>query len=404
MSKSAYFVLSLLAGFILESTLEVNPYILVVLMTLLFACFWHLQEQKASLEVQREHQELQVKVQSSSKDAHLKLKQLVTMVSSIPSPMMLLDQYGNIVLHNDLQSITVQPMAEEDINYLHNGYVYEVQEFIKDSYILEKSFERVIAIADIEYQALSVPVLSHGKFSGCLILFQDISKALEGEKVQKQFLADASHELKTPIAVIKGMVEILNRDDFDDPVTQRDFLKQMEQEINRLDIIVKDILILSKMSVAHPILDRRKVDLQEIIDSCIQSLRKSAQAQGVMIHTQNDLHELVFCDPMRMRQVISNLLSNAVKYGNHKDVHVHLYQAESYAVMEVKDQGSGLSEEQQAKIFDRFYRVDDDRSRKSGGSGLGLAIVKSIVDAHSGKIEILSEEGNGSVFKIYLKN
>ena len=95
---------------------------------------------------------------------------------------------------------------------------------------------------NIEYQAISVPVTAKGHYSGCLVLFQDISKTLEGEKMQKRFIADASHELKTPIAVLKGMIEILNREDFHDEETQKEFLKQMEVEIERLDILVKDLL------------------------------------------------------------------------------------------------------------------------------------------------------------------
>lgn len=406
MSKTAYLVLCLLAGFIIESLFQLNVYIVILLMTGLFAYFWHIQDQRAALVVQRENQELQVKVQSSSIDAHLKLKQLITMVSSIPSPLLLLDQFGKVVLHNSLEFIQDQTKQDEleEVTYLFNDYVKEVQEFIKDSYILEKSFERVITIHSIEFQALSVPVISHGKFSGCLILFQDISKALQGEKMQKQFLADASHELKTPIAVIKGMIEILNRDDFEDHDTQVDFLNQIQSEINRLDMIVKDILVISKMSASHPILDRSKVDMKELIDNCCQSLEKTAQEKELQIETSYDCDDMVFCDPMRMRQVIVNLLSNAIKYSEKGVVNISLRKDDAHIILEVRDHGCGLSNIQQEKIFDRFYRVNDDRARKSGGSGLGLAIVKSIVDAHNARIEVDSVENQGTTFRVFLKN
>ena len=405
MSKSAYAVLCLLAGFILESLFQINVYVLIVIIVCLFAFIWHMEDQKISLEIKREQQELQVQAQSTEKDAHLKLKQLITMVSSIPSPLMLLDEQGKIVLHNDLKMILVAPIInEQELTYLRNPFPYAIQEFIKDAYILEKNFSRIVEIEQVEYQSLSVPVLSHGRFSGCLILFQDISKALEGEKMQKRFLADASHELKTPIAIIKGMVEILNRDGFDDAVTQHDFLQQIEQEINRLDELVKDILILSKMSNGHPILDRHKIDMNDLIQGCIQSLQKSAQEKGLTLRYHSTCNDDVFCDQMKMRQVVTNLISNAIKYSDQGNIQIGLSQNDAQIILEVKDEGCGLSKEQQAKIFDRFYRVDDDRSRKSGGSGLGLAIVKSIVEAHGGKIEIDSEPKVGSTFRVFLKN
>lgn len=390
-------------GLILESIFQLNVYVLIVIMTLVFAYFWHIFEQKANYEIQKEHQELQVKVQSTSKDAHLKLKQLVTMVSSIPSPLFLLDQFGNIVLHNDVDKIIAYPFEGEE-TYLQNGYANSVKNFIKDAFILEKSLERRMEIAKVEFQAISVPVMSHGTFSGCLILMQDISKALQGEKMQKQFLADASHELKTPIAVIKGMLEILNREDFNDPQIEKDFLFQMEQETKRLEELVKDILTLSKMSSDKPVLDRKKMDMQELIEDVVQSMSKAAAAKGLEIFTTYRYHDMVFCDPLRMRQVITNLLSNAIKYSDKGRIDISLVQEDAFVVLRVADCGDGLDEEQLAHIFERFYRVKDDRSRNSGGSGLGLAIVKSIVEAHKGEIKVKSELGKGTTFQIYLKN
>lgn len=403
MSKTAYLVLCLLAGFILESLFQLNVYVLIIIMTVIFAYFWHIAEQAAAYEAQKEHQELQVKVQSTSKDAHLKLKQLTTMVSSIPSPLFLLDQFGVIVLHNDVERVTLSTYEGEE-TYLQNGYAPCVKEFIKDAFILEKHLERRMEISGIVYQVISVPVMSLGKFSGCLILMQDISKALEGERMQKQFLADASHELKTPIAVIKGMLEILNRDDFCDPQVEKDFLYQMEQETKRLEELVKDILTLSKLANDHPVLDRRKIDMREIIEAEVNSMRKAAEEKGLTIKTTYAYEEAVFCDPMRMRQVVTNLLSNAIKYSEQGTIDISLAKEDADVVFSITDCGCGLHEEQLAHIFERFYRVKDDRSRNSGGSGLGLAIVKSIVEAHKGQIKVFSEVGKGTTFQVYLKN
>lgn len=369
------------------------------------AFFWQLVDQKGKIEAARANKELQYQIQSTSKDAHLKSKQLITMLSSIPFPLLLVDQFGNIVMQNGpATKLRSDAIEIENPTYLKNAFLPKVQEFIKDSFILEKNFDRSFRIHDVDYQALSVPITTHGKFSGCLLLFQDITKALEGEKMQKRFIADASHELKTPISVMKGMVEILNRDDFDDAQTQKEFLSQMAIEVSRLDIIVKDMLVLSRLSVDQPLLDRSKVDMDAIIRGVQTSLQTSAEAKGLKLLVDSQYHQQVFCDPLRMSQVITNLVSNAIKYSEEGNITIRSYEQNTNFILEVEDQGCGLTSAQQEKIFDRFYRVNDDRARKSGGSGLGLAIVKSIVDAHGARIEIQSEVNKGTIFRMYLKN
>lgn len=404
MTKSSLIMSVLVVAMILESLFTINVYLLIILMCIAFWFVSSILDEQVEMQSQKESMQLQNQINYTSKDAYLKNKQLKTIATSIPYPMMLINQTGQIVLRNkQLESFSNLPLDEE-VTYLHNDFPRTVQEFIKDAYILEKELNEIIDVNMVEYQAISVPITTKSKFSGCFIMLQDISKALEGEKMQKRFIADASHELKTPIAVIKGMVEILNRDDFDDDITRIEFLHQIEEETNRLDVMVKDMLELSRMSVSHPILNRSKCDIIELLDNCIRPLKKSAEAKNLKISTEYIAKDKVFCDSIKMGQVFTNLLTNAIKYSDHGSIEVKTSCDDKYYTIQIKDQGHGLNSEQQEKIFDRFYRVNDDRSRKSGGSGLGLAIVKSIVDAHSGKIEINSIEGAGTTFLIKLKN
>lgn len=394
----------LLISALVEYFLDFNVYVMIILMTFGFGFLWLYLENNQKAMQMKENLELQEEIKSTAKDAHLKNKQLLAIVGSIPFPMLLMDQFGNIVMHNNLSEISLDMPFQDDMSYLNNNFVRTISEFIKDAFILEKPLDKIMKVNGIEYQGLSVPVTAKKKYSGCLILFQDISKTLEGEKIQKRFIADASHELKTPIAVIKGMVEILNREDFDDEVTRVEFMEQIEVEINRLDVLVKDLLQLSRLSMSNPILERKKVNLCDIVRKTIASLEKQAEKKGLSIVCDFQCQDEVFCDPGKMQQVILNLLSNAIKYSDTGTITLRTKNASPYYILEVEDQGAGLNEQQLSHIFERFYRVDDDRSRKSGGSGLGLPIVKGIIDAHGGKLEVHSTPGKGTTFSIKLKN
>lgn len=404
MNKYASIIIIFLIAMILESLFKINVYFMIFAMALAFGCMWHVIEKRKEYETRKESMQLQNQINSTSKDAYLKNKQLITVMGNLPFPIMLMDQNGNIVMHNQLMEELSSSPLNDEVNYLRNNFPYEIQEFIKDAFILEKKLDQMITLQGIEYGAMSIPVTTKQKFSGCLLMLQDISKTLEGEKMQRRFIADASHELKTPIAVIKGMLEILNRPDFDDQKTEKEFLMQMEKETQRLETLVKDMLELSRLSVSKPILDRRKCDVCALLNNTIESFYKIANDKGITFTTQFDSNEEVFCDPIKMTQVFTNIISNAIKYSDSGNIHIHTYQEDPYYVVTIKDEGHGLTKDQQEKIFDRFYRVDKDRSRKSGGLGLGLAIVKSIMDAHSGKIEITSEIDEGTMFFVKLKN
>lgn len=383
----------------IELALELDEVIVVLLMAAGVVVLWEYYDRKDELLARKENKELQEKIKSSAKDAHLKNKQLLTIVSSLPFPLLLLDQYGNIVMSNNIDEIS-QDEPFDNMTYLKNNLVYPVREFIKDSFIMERPMDTILRINNIEYQSISVPVTAKQHYRGCLLLFQDVSKTLEGEKMQKRFIADASHELKTPISIIKGMVEILNRDDFDDEATQTEFLHQIETEINRLDVLVKDLLQLSRLSLSNVIIKKEKNDMIAIIDKAVHSLQKRADEKGIRIVCDYQYKNLVSCDAMKMSQVMINLISNAIKYSDHGTITIETAKKNSFFIIRVHDEGQGIREEDIEKIFDRFYRVDDDRSRKNGGSGLGLPIVKSTVETHGGKIEVTSEPDKGSVFTV----
>lgn len=391
-----------LAAFLLELAFEFNTYLMIILLIAAFGYVWYTSEAQMSNQTKRENLELMNQVKVNSSDVHLKNKQLLTIVSSIPFPLLLLDEKGKIVIHN-VHAAQLRSCEDKiELDAMHNDFHPKLQEIIKDAYILEKRSEQIIQIDEVEYQTYIVPITSHGRFSGCLILLQDITKALSGEKMQKRFIADASHELKTPISVIKGMIEILNRDDFDDAETADDFHKQIDYEVNRLDRIVKDLIEISKLSIEKPILKRIRIDFHDLIIMTCKPLESLAENKNLQLVYDLQGDSNLFCDSQKMIQVINNLVINAIKYSDQGQILIKTYQDDDSYYFQVIDQGCGFEIDEEKKIFDRFYRVNESRSRLKGGSGLGLAIVKSIIDAHDGTIEVQSKRFVGSTFTVRL--
>lgn len=400
--KLSTLIILLIGTMALVALFDLSVYLVILLLIVAFAIIWHNSEVRLTNDVRRNNENLLHELKTSSSDSHLKTKQLLTIVSSIPFPLLLLDEYGKIVIYNTQALAFRRSDAKTELDYLHNDFDPTIQEVIKDAFILEKEQEERIRIDDVDYQAYMVPITSHGKFSGCLILLQDMTNALSGEKMQKRFIADASHELKTPISVIKGMSEILVRDDFNDPTAQKDFLNQINVEVHRLENIVKDLLELSKLSVEQPILHRTRVNLHELIHEVCKPLESLINEKQLQLVIDLKGEARLFCDAQKMSQVLNNLLVNAIKYSDSGTITIRTFTTEDDYYIQVQDEGCGFNVDEQNRIFERFYRVNQSRARAEGGSGLGLAIVKSVIDAHSGVIEVRSKLNVGTVFTIKL--
>lgn len=396
-------VTMLLFAYIGLAFFAINEYLIVFILICYFGYDFLQGKVKIEKRNQKENKELLNEIKSTSKDAYLKHKQLLTIVSNIPFPLLLLDVEGKVVLYNTSFNRFRESDKDRDLSYLNNDCLYDISEFLKDAFIFEKQIDKTFSIKDKTYQAISVPITTKGHFSGCVILFQDITLAKEKEKMQKQFIADASHELKTPISVIKGMIEILNRDDFNDDSTRTEFLYQIEKETKRLDVIVKDLLQLSRLSKDTLLLNRKSLDFTTIIDDSLATFTTIANQKGLQIKTDYQSHEQVFVDKELSLTLINNLLSNAIKYSDKGIITITTQKLKDEYAVSIKDEGVGLSNQDRDNIFERFYRVDKARSRANGGSGLGLSIVKSIVEAHGAKIAVESELKKGTTFTIYFK-
>ncbi|MBI5642530.1 MAG: HAMP domain-containing protein [Deltaproteobacteria bacterium] len=214
----------------------------------------------------------------------------------------------------------------------------------------------------------------------------------------KQFTADASHELKTPLTILKGEMEIALRSK-DNMEYMREALKSSLEEIDRMNYIVRNLLDLAKMDVEKESLPREPVNLEKVLKERLDHFKRLALDSGIQMYILKSSPVVVYGDSVRISQLMFNLIDNAIKYTPRGGaVELSLGEEDSRAVVKVKDTGVGIAKEDIPYLFDRFYRVDKARSRDVGGAGLGLSICKEIAESHGGSLEVASEVGKGSVF------
>tara|TARA_R110002073_G_scaffold5619_1_gene34485 strand:- start:5082 stop:6824 length:1743 start_codon:yes stop_codon:yes gene_type:complete len=244
-----------------------------------------------------------------------------------------------------------------------------------------------------------------GSHEGVILVFQDITARGRLDKIRSDFVANASHELKTPLAAIKGIIETIIDDDQMPKEVARNFFFRVLAQTDRLNKIVVDLMQLSRFdSYRDQKVSQDRVDMVRELRQVYSALKTTAEEQDVSLVLQTEEEKVyVSGDSEALSQLISNLVENAIKYSPAQStVMMRVEREKNLVVIRVEDNGIGISAEEQQRIFERFYRVDPARSREMGGTGLGLSIVKHIADVHDGSVEVTSEEGKGSIFTVRL--
>jgi len=220
------------------------------------------------------------------------------------------------------------------------------------------------------------------------------------ERIRQDFVANVSHELRTPLTIIRAMAETL----LDEPKpVKKDmdkYLPRIIEEVDRLSMISNDLLVLSAAESVAP--HKEECDLAERVAEVVRQLELKATTKGLALTYEGPDHLEISANPSQMTQVALNLIDNALNYTSEGSVSVSLGREDGFAVMRVEDTGIGIAQEQQKRIFERFYRVDRARSRSTGGTGLGRSIVKHLVEAHGGPVGGESALNSGSTFTIRL--
>src|ERR1700690_1019612 len=240
---------------------------------------------------------------------------------------------------------------------------------------------------------------SAGEREGTILVFHDLTRLKQLERTREEFVANVSPELPTPLSLIKGYGKTLVDGARNDPVVTERFLKIIERNASRLDLLIQDLLAISALESGRITLNLQPVPLRPLAEKVLADLKTRTNAKGVKLI--NDLPELTAtADANRLEQVLANLVDNAIKYGRADGtvaVGGQIADADKLEIF-VQDDGPGIPPESLDRVFERFYRVDKARSREQGGTGLGLSIVKHIVQSHGGKVWVKSEPGRGATF------
>ncbi|RWZ59801.1 sensor histidine kinase [Halobacillus fulvus] len=335
--------------------------------------------------------------------------QLEAVINNMGNGLVLIDEKGYILLVNKAFLKTFGGDSSEYVSYLyHDAIPYTaIHETVQNIYMFEETISETFVLpVNIKRKHLEVtgaPIFSENrKWKGVVLVFHDISELKQLEQMRKDFVANVSHELKTPITSIRGFSETLLDGAMKDEAMLEQFLQIILKESGRLQSLIQDLLELSKLEQEDFHLNIEKVDVQRLLHDLLPIVEQHAEQKGVILNTDIEGDTFIEGDSSRMKQVFMNLLTNAINYTSKEngEVNVTFKEDKEHVVVSVQDNGVGIPEEEISRIFERFYRVDKARSRNSGGTGLGLAIVKHIVEAHHGNIDVESQIDVGTTFYV----
>ncbi|MEM1360177.1 MAG: ATP-binding protein [Pseudomonadota bacterium] len=280
-----------------------------------------------------------------------------------------------------------------------------------DGKAVETRFPLSDHVQDTVYKAKCAP-LPMGDINGVMVCLEDTSSLEAAGQMRRDFVANVSHELRTPLTALIGFIETLRGPAKDDFEARDKFLETMEKEASRMNRLVLDLLSLSRVEGEERVRPKTRADLVEIIQSVVLSIGPLAETADVTLELALETEEaMVLGDQDQLVQVFTNLAENAIKYASSgKHVAFSLRTLERDPLLRTKaveitvtDHGPGIDAIHLHRLTERFYRIDDHRSREQGGTGLGLAIVKHIVNRHRGRLKIDSEPGRGSRFSVIIE-
>jgi two-component system phosphate regulon sensor histidine kinase PhoR len=332
---------------------------------------------------------------------------LATIFTGMVEGVIDVDQKQNIVHINDAAAMLLgvnrdrcmgKPLWQE---VRHQKITLALDEAIHSRTVLKSRIdyprESDQLVIDIYVASLSD---DQGEQIGAVLVLHDVTELKHLERIRTDFVANASHELKTPITAIRGLSETVVGDDAVDRATLMQFMERIHAQSIRLSQLITDLMTISRLEADQNTSDFTLVDFGELVNRAITAAQPAIDAkQHRLAASMPERKVEVYGDRQHLSQLVDNLLDNAIKYTPEKgQIRVRLRAEAADLVLEVEDSGIGISPQYQQRVFERFYRVDKARSQSLGGSGLGLSIVKNIAERHSGNVNVISQLGVGSTF------
>jgi len=348
--------------------------------------------------------ELESKISEISKEKN----RIEAILESMVDGVIATDKQGRISLINPAAKKIFN--IDQDITgreLISSLFSHRIDMYLEEALDAKESLSREIIYQNPDkkiIQATFIPLLDErDNVNGGVIVLTDITELRKLETVRNDFVANVSHELRTPLTSIVGYLDTLLQSDIKDPEIRNKFLNIIKEETDRLSILIKDLLNLSQ--IESKTFDLKPENFREVFDKVHNLLQDNIKKKDIKVKL--DIEEglpPVYMVKHQIEQVLINLIDNAVKYTpKGGEINIKMKKEDDKVYFAVKDNGMGIPEEDQERIFERFYRVDKARSRSYGGTGIGLSIVRNIIKQHSSEIKVESTEGEGSKFSFYLK-
>ena len=347
-------------------------------------------------------------LQEIDKAREIEEERLKTLIENMGSALIMIDREATVSIVNGkfLEEFNLDLNEIKGRNFLTIGLPVEVEKFIDYVFLTELPYRKQIQVkVNHEIQNMQVygaPVMGeHGRWLGVVIVLHDISELIRLEQIRKDFVANVSHELRTPITSIKGFSETLLDGALKDEKMLTSFLDIIYQESNRLQMLIQDLLELSKIEQYGFSIMVQTTSLQEVLIRAVELTSPAMDEKEMQFDIDIERDVEVMGDRNRLIQIFTNLIANSITYSQEKTtITIRIKKSDEYGIIEVEDEGIGIEENELNRIFERFYRVDKARSRNSGGTGLGLAIVKHLIEAHQGKVAVTSSVGTGTCMRV----
>lgn len=340
------------------------------------------------------------KFKSMSFKLEEKNKKIDIMTENMNSSIVIINKDGIIRYINKMfiKTFKNENIVNKEYKKLEND---KLSKIIEDCFIYESTIKKKFSYSGNYYDVLAVPIFKDILFNGCIFIIHDITELKRYENLQKEFLANASHELRSPIAAIKGCSEILISGAKNDETVLDEFLDIIHKETDRMEKLVKDLMLISKYDYDHLQIEMKEVNLHDLTANCISSVKMQIKNKKHVVLNNCNQNVTIIGDYEKLKTMVMNLLLNAINYTHvNGEIEIKTDTIDNKINLSIKDNGIGIPKKDLDQIFSRFYRVDKARSRDTGGTGLGLSIVKSVLDNHDAKIKVESEENVGTKFTV----